>query len=268
MRRVLSFTLCLAACLLTSVSLADDNDSKESKQKVEKKQTEKKVQSKIQSQAKASGRIVIIEKDGTIQEIEFGFDGDDAKEGFAKLPKEVRERLEKLQKEMGNLEGIFGKGAIIGPAGKIKDLRLDLDIDEKALEGLPKEIREKLKSLHKGPIKHSSKVEAHGIIIGPDGVKREFKFGDVKGGGDVLKRLPKEIREQIERTMKEHSKKLPVEPEIAKKLSDGLRHLQIQRKIGTPGEKKGSSGIESKLDLILKRLDKMEKDIQGLKKGK
>ena len=81
------------------------------------------------------------------------------------------------------------------------------------------------------------------IVIGPDGQKREIKFGDEKLTDidvEVLEDLPGKLRYRIERS----------------------------KKMETYDDKKPAKtdSLAEKLDVILKRLDKIEKEIQTLKK--
>ena len=45
-------------------------------------------------------------------------------------------------------------------------------------------------------------ITGHGIVIGPDGQKREFRIGDPQVDEDALKGLPEPVRKRIEAAMK------------------------------------------------------------------
>ncbi len=64
------------------------------------------------------------------------------------------------------------------------------------------------KSDKKSDPKLETKVMGQAVIIGPDGTKKEFKFGDPKGKHEFLEKLPEEVRQRVEEAMKLSSKKV------------------------------------------------------------
>ena len=99
-----------------------------------------------------------------------------------------------------------GATVIVDDEGKVQVKKFgDVDLD-KILENLPKEMREKVKkALKKQDGKEVRSFGFRGIFIGPDGKKHEFGNGDGKfDRKKVLEGLPKEVREKIEKAMKEH----------------------------------------------------------------
>ncbi|MSR31388.1 MAG: hypothetical protein EXR99_07780 [Gemmataceae bacterium] len=169
--------------------------------------------------------------------------------------------------------------------------------DEKKVE--IRVIKEPTKQEGKVPGKTETKVQCHVIIIGPDGKKTEYSLGDGK-------ELPPEIKKLIEEALAkagvkggkgnvEVQKKVivigkdgkPVEqkPDPKKGVQfqfvvngvDGKVSEELKKKIAAAmaGQKGavtvlGAPGIATenskKLDLILQRLEKIEKEIEGLKK--
>ena len=148
---------------------------------------------------------------------------------------------------------ISGRIVIIGPDGKKQERKFGSDnANAKGVPtDLPKEIRERLeKALRDGTAKFGK-----WIIIGPDGKKHEFEFGDGKDGEkDVFKGLPKELRQQIEKAMKGGA------------FGGSFRIDSARIETYKPGAKTEKDQANDKLDLILKRLESIERELQELKK--
>lgn len=132
-----------------------------------------------------------------------------------------------------------------------KVIRIDEDGKMEILDRLPNDIQERIKT---GGL---SKLRGSITIIGSDGKKHIQTFGDGKDDGDSVSKA-------IEKALKASGKGLPagVQGKLKEALKDlpGVR-LEIERK-----EIQTSDTVVQKLDEILKRLGKLEKDVEQLKK--
>lgn len=194
--------------------------------------------------AKILGRAVIIGPDGEKKEFKFG-DGESNKEMIEDLPKEIQIRVEKAMK--GLSKGNLAHGIMIGPDGVQKKFNLNENAQfSEVLKGLPEEARKKVEQAMKGSITLKS-GEGGAIVIGTDGTERKYSFsGDIADLKDlkdleVLQSLPGKLRYRIERSTK--AGQAEEEVEVTKKDS-----------------------LAEKLDMIIKRLDKIEDELQSLKK--
>ena len=147
------------------------------------------------------GHGLIVGPDGEKKEFKLGH-LDATKEMLKNLPEEVRKQVEKAMKDSS--KGSFlGQGIMIGPDGEKKVFKLgdSLDFGE-ALKELPKEARKKIEQALKEAGNISVQSSGRAIVIGPDGVKNEFKFGDgnlddLDANKEMLKNLPEEVRKQV-----------------------------------------------------------------------
>lgn len=91
---------------------------------------------------------------------------------------------------------------------------------------------------------HETSIRAtiigHGMIVGPDGEKKKFEFGDPAANKKMLEGLPKEVRIRVEKAMKDSAKGaifgqgLMIGPDGAKKiikLGDGPMSNEVLDKL-------------------------------------
>jgi len=196
---------------------------------------------KATSVSKVLGTAVIIGPDGEKKEFKFG-DGEANKEMMEDLPKEIQIRVENAMKGISK-GSILGKGIMIGPDGAQKTFNLSENADfSETLKGLPEEARKKVEEAMKGigNISIQSPGEGRAIVIGTDGAKREIKFGGVElkeGDMKVLEELPGKLRYRIQRA----------------------------KKVESDDDDSSEDSVAKKLDVILKRLDKIEKQLKSMK---
>ncbi len=209
-----------------------DGVAKKIQEVVKKKDQEAKIETSV------IGHVVIVGPDGEKKEFKFG-DPRTEKEMLKNLPEEVRIRVEKAMKDSKG--ALLGQGIMIGPDGVKKTFKLDTQFDE-ALKNLPEDARQKieqaLKGVEKMPMPSSG---GRAIVIGPDGMKKEFKFGEGNLDEDlkVLGDLPRMLQLKVQRS-----------EEKSESSAD-----------------KSTDVVAQKLEVIMKRLDKIEKEIQALKKA-
>ncbi|MCG8653152.1 MAG: hypothetical protein MI861_25150, partial [Pirellulales bacterium] len=225
----MKFALGLAMCLCTSVALADDDGGP-----------------KKESKARVSGRIVIIGPDGQKEEMEFDEEGELGDNLLKNVPEEMREHLEKAMQAARNQQRVFNRNLF----NEDLDLKIDRFDDFEGFKGISEEAREQLEKAMKGHFDNDL-IIGRGLFIGPDGVKRGFRLGGDEEDEVIIKRLPNEIRLQIDRVMK--------------KVTD--QELDSKSEAAEKKQPKVNS-VERKLDLILQRLDQLEKEIDHLKKAR
>jgi hypothetical protein len=296
MKRKVLFSM-MVCCLLAPAAFADDDGKKEAKAPATRKvivkveggekeakdgkkrvqvqvlelgggekklsaELRKQIEEKVKKAAKGSSITIFskgfkIGSDGKLQEIDLNIEAGDLNLGGALkgLPKEIRVQVEAAMKGI-NLKqggkGAVGKAVIIGPDGKRQEIDLDLAKGElklgDALKGLPKGVQLRIeKAVVGAEHKHSDKASSGtAIIIGPDGKKKEIKL-NISGGqlnlGASLKGLPQEVRKKVELAISG-----------AKRAKHAHAEATVQNK-----------AAGDKLDLILKRLERMEKQIQELR---
>lgn len=209
------------------------------------------------------GKVVIVGPDGKRREIEF--DGKSIDEKVLKgLPKNIRIRIQNaLKGQPGKgkvIRKTHGKAIIIGADGKKKEFKIGVGgFGPKGadLKGLPKEIRLKIEQAMKahggkGAFKFNAPNTRIGIFIGPDGKKHEFRMNskniNLHGINPAfLKQMSKEDREKFFKAL--HGAGFTAQ-----------KNLKVE--VTRAGSKSGTD----KLDLILQRLDSLEKQIQDLRK--
>jgi hypothetical protein len=246
MNRILVPALMMFCFLIAPNALADDDARK----------------AKPKTNVKTSGK-VIIEVNGERKEYRIG-DGDaksadieskiDAEldELLKELPDEIRKQIESARKRTKNARNFsfrsFGKGFMIGPDGKLKEFNLG-DGNQDFGKEMPKELRERIEKARKEMKgKRDLKWGAMGkaVIIGPDGKRKEIDL-DLENGNlglkELLKGLPDDVRKELDKALEGADKKA----------------IMIDRS-------KSMKSDDDKLDLILKRLDRMEKQIQELRR--
>jgi hypothetical protein len=191
----------------------------------------------IRVETKVSGEVMTIGPDGKVKVEKFGDDG--KMEGVESLPKNIQKLLKKGRLGAGSVGGSI---TVIGPDGKME-----------GVESLPKNIQELLKQAKPGTVS----VDGSVTIIGPDGKKHTHALGDGKLDAES-------ISKSIEEALQGAGKGLP--KEIQGQLKEALKGLPGALKVqiggATPKEK---DTMSQKLDEILKRLDKLEKEVKDLK---
>lgn len=202
----------------------------------------------------SKARAIIIGADGAKKEVDLSIDNGKLNLGGALkgLPKEIRLKVEAAVKGAEHKHGdhkhgaktIFGKAVVVGPDGKKHEIDLGKSGGLKGLpHGILLHVEEAIEQHKKGAAKGA---QGKAIVIGPDGKKREIKLGGVLNLGG-LNGLPKEVQKEIELTFEN-----PVPTRSGR--------IKIQKK----SESKEKS-VTDKLDLILRRLDQMEKQIKELR---
>lgn len=192
-----------------------------------------------------TGRAIIVGPDGRKREIKF--DGGKVDEKSLKdLPKDIRVRVLDAVKGKDVNARSFGRAIIVGPDGTKREFKFEGKHPPHGahLKDLPEDVRKKLHELmkNKGGV-ISVTVSGKGVVIGPDGKKRVFEFKDVKGGGNAdiditLKKLPADVRGTVRQLIVERHKS----------------HAKVKKHGG------------DKLDLILKRLENLQKQVDELRK--
>jgi hypothetical protein len=188
----------------------------------------------VRVETRVSGQVMTIGPDGKVKVEKFG---DDAVAGEKK-----KKRGNKSAKQSETRAFSFGKAFKIGPDGKME-----------GVESLPKNIQELLK---KGKLGAGS-VGGSITIIGPDGKKHTHAFGDGKLDAESIS---KSIEEALEGAGKELSKE--VQDQLKESLKDLPKAFSFQMGGGQPF---GKDSITQKLDEIVHRLDKLEKEVRDLK---
>ena len=187
----------------------------------------------VRVETRVSGQVMTIGPDGKVKVETFG---DDAVAGEKK-----KKRGNKSAKQSETRAFSFGKAFKIGPDGKIE-----------GVESLPKNVQELLKQAKPGAVSVGGSV----TIIGPDGKKHTHALGDGKLDAES-------ISKSIEKALEGTGKGLP--KEVQDQLKKALKDVPEVSRLPLFGRNSGQDAISQKLDKILERLDKLEKDVHELK---
>jgi hypothetical protein len=188
----------------------------------------------VRVETKVFGEVMTIGPDGKVTVEKFG---DDEAAGEKK-----GRRGKKPAKQSDTSFFHSGKAFKIGPDGKME-----------GVESLPEEIQELLKQAKPGTVS----VDGSVTIIGPDGKKHTHALGD--GELDA-----ESISKSIEEALQGAGRGLP--KEIQGQLKEALKGLPSALKVQIDGAiPKGKDTMSRKLDEILRRLDKLEKEVRDLK---
>jgi hypothetical protein len=203
----------------------------------------------VRVETRVSGEVMTIGPDGKVKVEKFGDD-----DGAGKK-KGKREKKPAAKSETRVFS--FGKAFKIGPDGKME-----------GVDSLPKNIQELLKQGKLG----AGSVGGSITVIGPDGKQHTHAFGDGKLDAESIsksieealegagKELPKEVQDQLKESLKDLPKE--VQDQLQESLKDLPKTLSFQMGDGQP---LGEDAISQKLNEILKRLDKLEKEVRDLK---
>lgn len=100
---------------------------------------------------------------------------------------------------------------IVDHDGKLKIEKFEKTDHSDLLDQLPEELREKVKqalqSKRKEDPAQSANIVIRGFFIGPDGAKHAFGGDDKLPSIKVFETLPQEVRDNLEKAMKEHTVK-------------------------------------------------------------
>jgi hypothetical protein len=186
----------------------------------------------IRVETKVSGEVMTIGPDGKVTVEKFGDEAAGEKKNAG------RSKAAKSETRVFS----FGKAFKIGPDGKME-----------GVESLPKNIQELLK---KGKLGAAS-VGGSITIIGPDGKKHTHALATASSTRN-------RFRSPLKRHSKEQGRNCPKKSRISSRrpLKDLPGALKVQIGGATPKEK---DTMSQKLDEILKRLDKLEKEVKDLK---
>jgi len=187
----------------------------------------------VRVETRVSGQVMTIGPDGKVKVEKFG---DDAVAGEKK-----KKRGNKSAKQSETRAFSFGKAFKIGPDGKME-----------GVESLPKNVQELLKQAKTGAVSVGGSV----TIIGPDGKKHTHALGDGKLDAES-------ISKSIEKALEGTGKGLP--KEVQDQLKKALKDVPEVSRLPLFGRNSGQDAISQKLDKILERLDKLEKDVHELK---
>ena len=276
MKRRSTLTWLIALSLLSPIALAKE-------EKPQPKTQSKSVTVKRSSNTtdgKTTGKVVI-EIDGQREEIEI--DGDKPgrqgeanealKRAMQELPAHIRKQIEAVQKGQVNLNGlrVQTRSIVIGPDGKVHEFKGG-DGPKQMMKNLPKEVREQLEKARKAMKKAQGQAKAaftgKAVIIGPDGERVEFDLApenlplQLEGiRGENLDGINEVLRKQLQQAMK-HAKQF-----------GGAQPRNVAPNAGKPDKtarpaqaNDAAAAISSKLDQILRRLDRMDKQIKELQK--
>jgi hypothetical protein len=187
----------------------------------------------VRVETRVSGQVMTIGPDGKVKVEKFG-DGEVAGE-------KKKKRGNKSAKQSETRAFSFGKAFKIGPDGKIE-----------GVESLPKNVQELLKQAKPGAVSVGGSV----TIIGPDGKKHTHALGDGKLDAES-------ISKSIEKALEGTGKGLP--KEVQDQLKKALKDVPEVSRLPLFGRNFGQDAISQKLDKILERLDKLEKEVHELK---
>jgi hypothetical protein len=187
----------------------------------------------VRVETRVSGQVMTIGPDGKVKVEKFG-DGEVAGE-------KKKKRGNKSAKQSETRTFSFGKAFKIGPDGKIE-----------GVESLPKNVQELLKQAKPGAVSVGGSV----TIIGPDGKKHTHALGDGKLDAES-------ISKSIEEALEGAGKGLP--KEVQDQLKKALKDVPEVSSLPLFGRHFGEDAISQKLDKILERLDKLEKEVHELK---
>jgi hypothetical protein len=187
----------------------------------------------VRVETRVSGQVMTIGPDGKVKVEKFG-DGEVAGE-------KKKKRGNKSAKQSETRAFSFGKAFKIGPDGKME-----------GVESLPKNVQELLKQAKTGAVSVGGSV----TIIGPDGKKHTHALGDGKLDAES-------ISKSIEKALEGTGKGLP--KEVQDQLKKALKDVPEVSRLPLFGRNFGQDAISQKLDKILERLDKLEKEVHELK---
>jgi hypothetical protein len=187
----------------------------------------------VRVETRVSGQVMTIGPDGKVKVEKFG-DGEMAGE-------KKKKRGNKSAKQSETRAFSFGKAFKIGPDGKIE-----------GVESLPKNVQELLKQAKPGAVSVGGSV----TIIGPDGKKHTHALGDGKLDAES-------ISKSIEKALEGTGKGLP--KEVQDQLKKALKDVPEVSRLPLFGRNFGQDAISQKLDEIVHRLDKLEKEVRDLK---
>jgi hypothetical protein len=187
----------------------------------------------VRVETRVSGQVMTIGPDGKVTVEKFG---DDEAAGEKK-----GRRGKKPAAKSDTRVFSFGKAFKIGPDGKME-----------GVESLPKNIQELLKQAKPGTVS----VDGSVTIIGPDGKKHTHALGDGKLDAES-------ISKSIEKALQGAGTELP--KEVQDQLKKALKDVPEVSSLALSGRHFGQDGISQRLDKILKRLDKLEKEVRDLK---
>ena len=292
MKRFLRNTSCaLAICFASPAFALDDEET-------EKTNPESTGQVVIQT-------VQVVEEeteegeDGTSQTIRIEINGDehdvDIEKHDGKVVQKIREVIKDGQHEATIEATIVGRGVIIGPDGEKKEFNFgDPAANNESLKNLPNEIRIRVEKAIKDATNRAGLGQ--GIMIGPDGAKKYFKLGENPQFNEALKNLPEEARKRVEEAMKNvgnisirstggraividangEKKEIrfgdgdfneEIDVQVMSELPKAIQQkIQRTKQAQARSERNGDS-LAEKLDLILQRLDKIEAEIDELKKS-
>jgi hypothetical protein len=188
----------------------------------------------VRVETKVSGEVITVGPDGKVTVEKFG---DDEAAGEKKGKRGTKPAAKSEMRAFS-----LGKAFKIGPDGKME-----------GIDSLPEDVQELLKQAKPGTVS----VDGSVTIIGPDGKKHTHALGD--GELDA-----ESISKSIEKALQGAGKELP--KEIQGQLKEALKGMPGAMKVQIGGATpKGKDTMSQKLDEILKRLDKLEKDVKDLK---
>ena len=205
---------------------------------------------------------IIVGTDGAVTEEKFKkvLDGKviNDKEFLKNVPEAVRKQMMAAIKQGGLPVGIqleIESGE--NPGGVMKRIAIPLNLDA-LLKGNGKELQNRL-----GPEVRKQLLEAmkgidakgmtqgsfqgHAVVIGPDGKKQEFRFGN----DQEIKQSPKKLQAAVKKGATKSAS------------SESKASASSESKAGASSD----DNIAKALNQILNRLDKIEADLQTLKKG-
>ncbi len=156
-----------------------------------------------------------------------------------------------------------GKVIIIRPDGKTEVKEFNTQLPKEVLDKLPKEIRDRIqqglekcaKCVSCGPA-GSGKMR---IVIEKDGKRQELEL-DLGTSGEDLRKQGIQPPPEVQKVIKILAQ--------AKKADESLARLKKVQIPPTGVQAKAPVDINAKLDKILERLDRLEKDIKALKTKK
>jgi hypothetical protein len=193
-----------------------------------------KKEGEVRVETRVSGEVITVGPDGEVKVEKFG----DVEAAGEKKGKSEKKPAGKNKTRVFS----FGKAFKIGPDGKME-----------GVESLPEDVQKLLKQAKPGTVSVGGSV----TIIGPDGKKHTHALGDGELDAEA-------ISKSIEKALQGAGKELPegVQDQLQEALKGFPKALSFQ--LGG-GQASGEDVISQKLDKILKRLDKLEKEVKDLK---
>lgn len=192
----------LLAC--GSVAVADDDK--------EKNTEEKKAESTESTKEVIISTVEIVDDDGEKKEskktgrVRIRIEGDE--KGFAfgddeggVEVEEIHQVIKDGEHEISVRASIFGNAIVVGPDGKTKEFKLgDAKASKELLKNLPEEVRKRVEKAMSDTKKGA--IFGNAIMIGPDGKREVFKFGESDEWNEALKSLPEGVRKRLDQAMK------------------------------------------------------------------